>query len=252
MQKRNIIKQCPSCGGDLTITKLTCKNCMLELSGEFSTSDSFEGVSDEQKDFIRLFLKYEGNLSKMQDMPGENYLSVKNKLNGINRVIGNNEDNEMRDIFKREDQKVTKIIKEKLKSNGGKGTMSMLKGEDMDIYLSADNEGVIASGYPILTMKWGMFEEIVKKASLLGGNMLRGDAGSQAGAKIGSEDLPLDSIDAFVSMKYFNRQKGETTTRRSTYFAAVLDWAGIATNCRSRGQGGYIELEPDFLDYGKE
>lgn len=166
--------------------------------------------------------------------------------------MGNKEENEMSNSFIKNDQRVTTIIKERLKINGGKSRMQMLKGEDMEIYLSENNGGVIASGYPSLTMKWEMFEEIVKKASLLGGIMYRGDAGAQAGARIGNEALPLDSIDAFISTKYFNRRVGDTTTRRSTYFASVLDWAGIAKNFKSQGRGGYIKLEPDFLNYAKE
>ena len=86
----------------------------------------------------------------------------------------------------------------------------------------------------------------LNKANELGGTMYRGDSAAQNGAKIGSDKLPLDTIDAFISLEFYGANIGNTTTRRSTYYSAILAWAGIVDNYRSKGKGGYIVVKPEF------
>ena len=68
---------------------------------------------------------------------------------------------------------------------------------------------------------------------------------AQKGKKIGSEDFPLETIDAYIGVKYYGAEIGKTTTRRSTYYAAILAWAGICYNYKSDGNalGGYIQIK---------
>ena len=76
--------------------------------------------------------------------------------------------------------------------------------------------------------------------------MYRGDAAAQNGAKIGSEELPIDTIDAFIAVEFYGASVGASTLRRSTYYAAILAWAGIVENHRSKGEGGYIVVKPEY------
>lgn len=64
-----------------------------------------------------------------------------------------------------------------------------------------------------------------------------------AGKKAGEFYTPHDS---FISLKFYGSNIGDTTLRRSTYYAAILAWAGICNNMRSKGQGGYIMLLPEW------
>ena len=138
------------------------------------------------------------------------------------------------------DDKPSSIIKRKLSEASGVASCPMLKGNPLTIWL--ENDGVIASGFPALVCEWHIFDAIVEKAKELGGKMYRGDGASQNGAKLGSDELPLDSIDGFISVNFYGGRVGHSTTRRSTYYVAVLAWAGICTNHRSDGFGGYITL----------
>lgn len=46
-----------------------------------------------------------------------------------------------------------------------------------------------------------------------------------------------------IAVKYFRKQYGESTYDPVFVLAAVLDWAGIATN-----QRGYLTLTPAYLE----
>lgn len=56
----------------------------------------------------------------------------------------------------------------------------------------------------------------------------------------------IGGIIAFIAMNFYHAYIGDTVTRRSTYYAAILSWARICHNMRSKGQGGYIVLLPEW------
>ena len=58
-------------------------------------------------------------------------------------------------------------------------------------------------------------------------------------------DFPVISK-SFISIEFYGGSLGASTTRRSTYYAAILAWAGIVENHRSKGNGGYISVNPQF------
>ena len=248
--KNKILKNCPICGDDLVISKLKCTGCEMEYSGNFRDSSFFSKFDDEEMDFIKAFLKNEGNISKMQSEIGKTYAGIKSKLNEINIKLGTvKEKKECINMGAFENVKTTEIgdvIKKKLMACGGTAKMQMLKGAPLDIWLSPSGEGIENSGFGALVCEWKILEAIVKKANELGGIMYRGDSASQSGEKIGSPALPLDTIDAFISVEFYGATVGSTTLRRSTYYAAILAWAGIVENHRSNGKGGYIIVKPQF------
>ena len=81
--KKNLLKTCPVCGKYLTISKLKCTDCDMEYSGNFQTS-FFSMLDDAEIEFIKAFLKNEGNISKMQNESGRTYANIKAILNKIN------------------------------------------------------------------------------------------------------------------------------------------------------------------------
>ncbi|NLN80012.1 MAG: DUF2089 domain-containing protein [Erysipelotrichia bacterium] len=234
------------------VSRYTCKTCNIELSGNFGVhSDQVTNLfslSNEESDFIKMFLKFEGNIKKVQEHSHLGYMAIKTKINEINIKLGNEGETGMKDLVKTFDEVDTKSpsghIKELLSASGGKAEVSMLRGEPMKIW--ATEEGVRNSFYPTLICEWRIFDAIVIRARELGGRMYRGDAESQQGKRIGSKEFSLDTIDAFISLKFYGNEIGSTTTRRSTYYAAILDWAKIARNNRSKGLGGYIQLSSNW------
>lgn len=249
--KKNILKDCPVCGKNLIISKLKCTDCDMEYSGNFQAS-FFSKLDDAEIDFIKVFLKNEGNMSKVQNEIGRTYANIKTLLNEINIKLGlikeQQENIDMAFFTKKKQTGIIKVIQDKFLECGGKAKMPMLKGEPLDIWVASSGEGIANSGYTALICEWHILEAIVKKANKLGGIMYRGDAAAQNGEKIGSNELPLDTIDAFISLEYYGGSIGATTLRRSTYYSAILAWAGIVENHRSRGKGGYIVVKPEFRD----
>ena len=245
------IDKCPVCGGDLSITSLGCKKCGIEIKGDFESSldNNYNTIlTDEEKEFVKLFLKYEGNFTKVQEELEIGYAAIKAKIRNLNIKLGNEVESDMpinvQQIETNDKGPASKKIIERLSRNGGIAECRMLRGEPLKIWLT--KEGVRNSGFPDLVCEWRILDAIVEKARALGGKMYRGDGASQNGAKIGSKELPLDTIDAFISVEFYGNQVGRSTLRRSTYFAAILAWAEICKNMRSDGKGGYIILYPEW------
>ncbi len=249
--KPNILKTCPVCKKELVISKLKCTECDMEYSGNFQMN-LFSKLDDFEIEFVQAFLKNEGNISKLQKENNKTYANIKNTLNEINIKLGlleeKKENIDMGFFSKKEESKVIRAIQDQFLKCGGKSKMQMLKGEPLDIWVASSGDGIENSGYPALVCEWAILEAIVKKANELGGTMYRGDSAAQNGARIGSAQLPLDTIDAFISLKFYGKNEGDTTLRRSTYYAAILAWAGIVDNHRSKGKGGYIVVKPAFKD----
>jgi hypothetical protein len=84
MQK--LFNQCPSCGGQLTITECQCTECRLQIRGEFRLGQ-FSTLSEEELTFIRVFLAARGNLSEVERVLGISYPTIRNKLDEINNAL---------------------------------------------------------------------------------------------------------------------------------------------------------------------
>jgi hypothetical protein len=65
---------------------------------------------------------------------------------------------------------------------------------------------------------------------------------SRSGAKLGSDDLPLDSIEGCIAHKVHGVQIGKTAFGPGFVIAAVLDWAEICNNER-----GYLNIRKSFV-----
>lgn len=247
----NLLKNCPSCGNELIISELSCKGCGIKINGEFNVG-GFAELSADELDFVKQFLLLEGNLSKMQARYNETYNSIKYKLNTINEKLGGKtmaSNISLENLTQSsEDSKVVKRLKDKIVECGGKALMPVLKGEPVPFWLSSSQAGFESEGLKGFIFEWKVFDGIVKKAIALGGKMYRGDVAAQNGAKIGSEDLPITTIDGYISTEFYGSKIGSSTMRRSTYFSGILAWAGIATVHRSQGNGSFITVNNEFMN----
>ena len=145
----------------------------------------------------------------------------------------------MQVTIKTTDGPVAKLLKQKFNDCGGEAYIPMLKGEDKLFW--ATNEGLYNNGFKGYLCRWEEFDALINKLQELGGLMYRFDSAAQSGKKLGSDDLPLDSMEGFIAVNFHNDAIGRTITRRSTYYAVVLDWAEIVHNRRAHnGKPGYI------------
>jgi len=85
-----------------------------------------------------------------------------------------------------------------------------------------------------LSLVW--FEAAVEVVIKNGGKATKGKA--RSGAKLGSDDLPLD----YIAFKVHGVKEGETAFGPGFVICAVLDWAEICKNER-----GYLTINPLFI-----
>jgi hypothetical protein len=82
-----IFNICPICNGELIATQLECRQCDTKIQGRFITGP-FAGLLPEQLDFIELFVRNEGKITRMQDELGLSYPTIRNRLHEIIRALG--------------------------------------------------------------------------------------------------------------------------------------------------------------------
>ncbi len=85
--RKEVIGKCPICGDELYVTKLTCNGCHANLDGEFSLC-KFCKLTQEEKQFIEIFIKSRGNIKEIEKEMGISYPTVKNKLDGVIKSLG--------------------------------------------------------------------------------------------------------------------------------------------------------------------
>lgn len=79
--------QCPICEGELVIERLACHQCGTSMEGTFPLG-RMQRLNDEQWQFVELFLRSEGKLTRMRDELGISYPTVRNRLHDVIRALG--------------------------------------------------------------------------------------------------------------------------------------------------------------------
>lgn len=82
-----IFSECPICGGELIATTLECRHCDTKIQGRFITGP-FAGLSAEQLEFVELFIRNEGKITRMQEELELSYPTIRNRLHEIIRALG--------------------------------------------------------------------------------------------------------------------------------------------------------------------
>ncbi|MEJ8555043.1 DUF2089 family protein [Tepidibacter sp. Z1-5] len=254
--KKELVGHCPRCSDKLIVTRLICKKCDLELTGGFGLS-KFDYLSSDEMDFVLTFLKYQGNFRAVQEQKGMSYPAVKKKIREVIMKLGiddiEDKKEEVSDMarvnflaIESNDSLVVTRIKEKLNNCGGKATIQLLQGDPCDIWYDANGKGLVSPKIPPANqLVWGVFDAAVEVVINNGGKAIKGKA--RSGAKLGSDDLPLDSIEGYIAHKVHGVQEGETAFGPGFVIAAVLDWAEICNNKR-----GYISIKHSFFEDYKE
>src|SRR5579871_2996207 len=84
-----ILTRCPVCEGALGVTELQCRRCRTTIRSSFETC-RFCRVAPEHLAFIELFLRCEGNLSRVEKELNLSYPTVRNKLQAALTALGLN------------------------------------------------------------------------------------------------------------------------------------------------------------------
>ncbi len=83
---------CPICGSiDLHIAHFECQSCNTSIKGQFQAiaqTQPFAQLSPEQIEFVRMFIKCEGKLNRMEGELGVSYPTVRNRLGEVVKAMG--------------------------------------------------------------------------------------------------------------------------------------------------------------------
>lgn len=78
---------CPLCGGEVTVTKIYCRDCDTTIEGRF-TAGVFSQLTQEQLAFVETFVRCEGKITRMEAELGLSYPTIRNRLHEIIRALG--------------------------------------------------------------------------------------------------------------------------------------------------------------------
>lgn len=82
-----ILNECPICKGEIIATELECRHCDTKIQGRFYTGP-FAGLSIEHLDFIEMFVRNEGKITRMQAEMELSYPTIRNRLHEVIRALG--------------------------------------------------------------------------------------------------------------------------------------------------------------------
>ena len=80
-------RDCPVCGAGLQVTRLSCGSCASELSGVFE-SCAFCGLTDADRDLLRVFLVSRGNMREVERHLGVSYPTARQRYADLLAKLG--------------------------------------------------------------------------------------------------------------------------------------------------------------------
>ena len=234
-----VISECPSCGGVLKIAVLRCSDCGMELHNDFQRGP-FDSLTADQTEFLISFLRQRGKMSSLQEELGISYPTAKKKLDdlltvlklvdNIAQVEKEEELVDMSDWFiPKDSNKASDIIKKMLIENGGRAIVHTAQGLPREIRVAPDGISFLCKELPIKPpYKYEVFDKIVDLLISQGGRAKKGNGRH----KLGAPDCNETTVVGFIGYNYFHYETGKSVPDPVFMLAAVLEWAGIASNER--------------------
>ena len=84
---RSAPRDCPVCGDRLALTRLSCRACGTELSGEFDSCE-FCSLSGEDRQVLRVFLASRGNMKDLERHLGVSYPTARARFDALLSRLG--------------------------------------------------------------------------------------------------------------------------------------------------------------------
>lgn len=80
------LSACPSCQGPLTVTRLACDACGVQVEGRFGPGP-LAALSPQQLAFVTAFVRCEGKLSHLEAELGLSYPTLRSRLQEVVRAL---------------------------------------------------------------------------------------------------------------------------------------------------------------------
>ncbi len=243
-----LLSKCPACNGALKVRVLQCSDCGLELKNDFELSP-FDGLNDEQNDFLLCFLRCRGNMSLLQNELNLSYAVAKRRLSELLVILGiapDEQDNNNEGVIdvsnwitNSQSTKASEIIKTRLKESGGRAIVTSINGKTYEIIAEADGNSFFCSALPVKpNYTYAVFDVIV---DLLLSQNGKAKKGFGRNAKLGEPKCEETTVVGAIGKNYAGHKPGDSVYDPVFVLSAVLDWAGIVHNER-----GYLELTAGY------
>ena len=82
-----VFGKCPICGQEMIVTRLECRSCGTDISGQFSVG-RLNRLSSDDLEFVETFIKNRGNAYKVGEELALPYSTVRARLTDIIRAMG--------------------------------------------------------------------------------------------------------------------------------------------------------------------
>lgn len=79
---------CPVCGGEITVTRIYCRDCDSTIESRFSPGAFFAQLTPEQLAFVETFVRCEGKITRVEAEMGLSYPTIRNRLHEVIRAMG--------------------------------------------------------------------------------------------------------------------------------------------------------------------
>ena len=87
MNGKRIVKDCPVCGGRMSITELSCDTCGTAVKSRFEQCAVCR-LPDEMYRFLLVFIKTRGSIKEMEKELGVSYPTVRSRMDELQRMMG--------------------------------------------------------------------------------------------------------------------------------------------------------------------
>lgn len=247
---------CPVCKGELAYSKLICRECKSEFPVDESLS-VFDRLSEEQNAFLVLFLKSRGNINAISKLKKLPYTVVKKQLDDLLKALELDGDEKEKTIdlsnfgdIDYKSKKPSDIVKRKLYEEGGKVAIKLLDGKDCIVAATEDGKSITSDKLNNYSIRYDylVFDIIVDLLISKGGSAHKGNAyGKEDKVGYANGKCTEDTIVGYIAINYSKKEYGNSAYDPVFVLAAILDWAGIAKNCR-----GYVQLCEEYMNDSEE
>ena len=130
--------------------------------------------------------------------------------------------------------KASEVIQKKLVEAGGEVLIKLLNG-DTCYFTRGGVDFFLCEKLPHQLVTFDIFDIVVD--FLKNQKYGRAIKGGCRNSKVGKDKCGPETVMYAIATEYYGKEEGESSFDPLFVIAAVLDWAGIARNCR-----GYMEL----------
>lgn len=80
-------RDCPVCGDNLALTRLSCESCGTELSGDFQGCE-FCSLGEDERQLLKVFLASRGNMKELERHLGVSYPTARSRFDALLASLG--------------------------------------------------------------------------------------------------------------------------------------------------------------------